>query len=306
MKATGRVIVRWVCAGVGIWVAAEVVDRLRVAPGAAVVERVLAVAVVAAVLTAVVILVPLPLQRLLGRAVAANQRRLAEEFDRGSDMRFMALIGRQFGYVGLGLLLSMFVIVVVGPVGLWAGIELAAGLGLDVELGGGVKEIVAAALVVAAVERVLQLVLLVPVKGRTAAALRGLAGYLACLGGLALAVLWLDGVTAEAPYWMTLTVVVAVFELRPALALALPVPGIASLGLVSVNALVLWLITWLIGLVDITGFWPLAGTAALMWVTEWPVRLASAAAEARRNPPPPQPPHDPFWPDNHMPHTPLY
>ncbi|MEU6978982.1 hypothetical protein [Streptomyces sp. NPDC046371] len=306
MKATGRVIGRWVCAGVGIWVAAEVVDRLRVAPAAAVVERMSAVAVVAAVLTAVVVLVPLPLRRLLGRVVAANQRRLAEEFDHGSDARFMALIGRQFGYVGLGLLLSVFVTAVVGPVGLWAGIELAAGLGLDVELGGGAKEVVAAALVVAAVERVLLLVLVVPVKGRAAAALRALAGYLACLGGLALAVAWLDGVTADAPHWLTLAVVVAVFQLRPALTLTLPVPGIASLVLVCANALVLWLIAWLTGLVDITGFWPLAGAVALMWVTEWPIRLLSAVAEARRNPPTPLPPHDPFWPDSQMPHTPLY
>ncbi|MFB9434605.1 hypothetical protein [Streptomyces showdoensis] len=306
MKTTGRVIARWVCAGAGIWVAAEVVDRLRVAPDVAGLDRVVAVAVVAAVLTAAVALVPLPLQRWLGRAVAADQRRLAEEFDNGSDARFLALIGRQFAFAGLGLLLSVFVIAVVGPVGLWAGIKGAAGLGFDVELGGGAREFVAAALVVAAVQRVLLLVLDIPVKRRTAAALRALAGYLACLGGLALAVLWLDGVTADTPQWTALTVVVAVFQLRPVLSLALPLPGVASFVLVTVNALVLGLIAWLTGLLDIAGFWPLAGTAALMWAAEWPVRLVSAVAEARRNRQSPQPPPDPFWPDSQMPHAPLY
>lgn len=306
MKTTGRVIGRWVCAGVGVWVAAEVVDRLRVAPDAADVDRAMAMAVVAAVLTAVAVLVPMPLRRRLGRAVEADQRRLAKAVDNGSDMRFMAWMGRQFAFVGLDLLLSVFVIAVVGPVGLWAGIKVASGLGLDVELGGGAREFVAAALVVAAVQRVLLLVLVVPVKRRTVAALCTLAGYLACLGGLALAVLWLDDVTADAPYWLTLTVVTAVFQVRPVLTLTLPVPGIASLVLVTVNALVLGLIAWLTGLVDIAGFWPLAGTAALMWVAEWPVRLVSAVVEARRNPQPLHPPHDPFWPDNQMPHAPLY
>ncbi|MFC5954378.1 hypothetical protein ACFP51_07725 [Streptomyces pratens] len=74
--------------------------------------------------------------------------------------------------------------------------------------------------------------------------------------------------------------------------------------LVSVNALVLWLIVRLTGLLHVDGFWPLVGTVALMWAAEWPSRLAKAVAEARANPP--QPPHDPFWPEHHMPQTPLF
>ncbi|MFE9137700.1 hypothetical protein [Streptomyces sp. NPDC007355] len=98
--------------------------------------------------------------------------------------------------------------------------------------------------------------------------------------------------------WPAPAVVAALFHLR--FRLTLPVPGVASLILVSVNALVLWLT----GLLAVDGFWPLLGTAALMWATEWPSRLASASAEARTSAL--QPPPAPFWPDHHLPRSPLY
>ncbi|MEF9905834.1 hypothetical protein [Streptomyces sp. P9-A2] len=303
MKTTGRVIGKWGCAAVGVWVASEVVGQLRV--GGTVGERVGSVVALAAVFTAVVTLVPMPLMRMLGRAVVRNQRRMGEEPDwGGSDWEFFAPLRRHAVLVGLGMVLSAVVLTVVGPAGLWAGVELGAGLGLDVEFGGGLKALVTAGLAVAAVETVLLLVLAVPVKRRRPGALRSLINCLLCLAGLALAVVWLDGVEATGTQWLTLAVVAALFHLRFSLTLTLPVPGVASLILVSVNALVLWLIVWLTGLLHVDGFWPLVGTVALMWAAEWPSRLAKAAAEARANPP--QPPHDPFWPEHHIPQTPLY
>ncbi|MFF4583542.1 hypothetical protein ACFY15_35020 [Streptomyces sp. NPDC001373] len=268
-------------------------------------ERVGLVVGLAAVFTATVMLVPMPLERMLGRAMVRNQRRIAEEPDwDGSDWKFFAPLRRHFGHVGLGMVLSAVVLTVVGPAGLWAGVKLGALLGLDVELGGGLKALVTAGLVVSAVKTVLLLVLAVPVKRRRPGALRSLTGYLSCLAGLALAAVWLDGVEAPGTQWLTLAVVAALFHLRFRLTLTLPVPGVASLILVSVNALVLWLIVWLTGLLHIAGFWPLVATVALMWAVEWPSRLAEAAAESRANPP--QPPHDPFWPEHHMPQAPLY
>ncbi|MFF5787948.1 hypothetical protein ACFY8P_23665 [Streptomyces sp. NPDC012693] len=303
MKMTGRIIRRSVCVAGGVWVASEAVEGLRV--GGAGSERVLAVVLLAAVFIAVVMLVPLPLGRMLGRAVARNQRRMAEEPDWGSsDAEFFAPMRRHLVHVGLGMGLSAAVMTVAGPLGLWAGAELGAGLGLDVELGGGLKGLLSAALVVTAVETLLLLVLAVPVKRRRPGALRSLTGFLLCLAGLALAAAWLDGVAATGTRWLTLAVVAALFHLRFRLTLTLPVPGVASLILVSVNALVLWLIVWLTGLLAVDGFWPLVGTVALMWATEWPSRLASAAAEARTSAP--QPPPDPFWPDHHLPQSPLY
>ncbi|MEU3620164.1 hypothetical protein ABZ725_48995 [Streptomyces sp. NPDC006872] len=303
MKTTGRVIRKWACAAGGVWAASEVVGPLRLGGTGA--ERAVAVVVVAVVFTAVVLLVPMPLRRTLVRAAVRNQRRMAEEPDGGtSDWEFFATMRRHFFYVGLGMVLSAVVLTVVGPTALWAGVELSAGLGLDVDLGGGLKDLVTAGLVVAAVETVLLLVLALPVKRRRPGALRSLTGYLLCLAGLALSAVWLDGVDATGTPWLTLAVVAALFHLRFALTLTLPVPGVASLILVSANALVLWLIVSLTGLLHIDGFWPLVGTVALMWVAEWPSRLANAAAEARTNPPPPPP--DPFWPDHHMPQSPLY
>ncbi|MDX2932849.1 hypothetical protein [Streptomyces ipomoeae] len=304
MKTTGRIIGKLGCAAVGVWVASEVVGQLRV--GGTVGERVGSVVVLAAVFTAVVMLVPMPLGRMLGRAVVRNQRRMAEEPDwDSSDGEFFAPLRRHFAHLGLGMVLSAVVLTAVGPAGLWAGVELGAKLGLNVELDGGLKALVTAGLVVAAVETVLLLVLAVPVKHRRPGALRSLTGYLLCLAGLALAVAWLDRVEATGTQWLTLAVVAALFHLRFRLTLTLPVPGAASLILVSVNALVLWLIVWLTGLLHVDGFWPLVGTVALMWAAEWPSRLAQAAAEARANPP--RPPHDPFWPEHHMPpQTPLY
>ncbi|WMX48333.1 hypothetical protein RGF97_30960 [Streptomyces roseicoloratus] len=187
---------------------------------------------------------------------------------------------------------------------MWAGAELGAALGLDVRLDGGLKALVAAGLVVAAVETALRLVLAVPVKRRRAGALRSLSGLLLSGAGLVLAEVWLDGVRAADPRWLTLAVVAALFHLRFRLTLTLPVPGVASLVLVSANVLALWLVVWLTGLLHVDGFWPLAGTVALMWAAEWPSRLATAAAEARANPP--LPPPDPFWAEQHMPRSPLY
>ncbi|MFD4385520.1 hypothetical protein [Streptomyces sp. NPDC058495] len=287
----------------GVWVAVEVVDGLRI--GGTEVERVGTAVVLAAVFTAVVMLVPLPLTRMLGRAMVRNQRRMAEEPDWStSDWEFFAPMRRHFLYVGLGMVLAAVMLTVVGPAGLWAGAELGSWLGLDVELDGGLKDIVAVSLVVSAVETVLLLVLAVPVKRRRAGALRSLAGFLLCLGGLALAAAWLDTVEATGTPWLTLAVVAALFHLRFRLTLTLPVPGVASLILVSINALVLWLIVWTTGLLYVDGFWPLMGTVAVMWVAEWPSRLANAAEEARNNPP--QPPPDPFWPDHHLPQHPMY
>ncbi|MFF5970068.1 hypothetical protein ACFY7C_00930 [Streptomyces sp. NPDC012769] len=303
MKTTGRVLRKLLSVTGGVWVASEVVDGLRV--GGTGGERAGTVVVLAAVFTAVVMLVPWPLTRMLGRAVARNQRRMAEEPDwNSSDWEFFAPMRRHFLYVGLGMVLSAVVLTVVGPAGLWAGAELGAGLGLDVELGSGLKTLVTAGLVVAAVDTVLLLVLAVPLKRHRPGALRSLAGFLLCLTGLALAVAWLDDVEATGTRWLTLAVVAALFHMRFQLTLTLPVPGVASLILVSVNALSLWLIVWLTGLLHIDGFWPLVGTVAVMWAAEWPSRLANAAAQARANPP--QPPHDPFWPDHHFPPTPLY
>ena len=303
MKTTAGVIRRLVCAAGGVWAASEVVGRLRVGGTAG--ERLGAVVVLAAVFIAVVMLLPMPLTRLLGRAVTRNQRRIAEEPDwDASDWEFFAPLRRHFVFVGLGMVLAAVVLVVVGPAGLWAGAELAAALGMDVRLDGGLKALVAAGLVVTAVETALQLVLALPVKRRRSGALRSLSGLLLSGAGLVLAEVWLDGVQAADPRWLTLAVVAALFHLRFRFTLTLPVPGVASLVLVSLNVLALWLVVWLTGMLHVDGFWPLAGTVALMWAAEWPSRLASAAAEARANPP--QPPHDPFWPEHHMPQSPLY
>ncbi|MFD7976495.1 hypothetical protein [Streptomyces sp. NPDC059071] len=303
MKTTARIIGRLVCAAGGVWVASEVVGRLRIGGTAG--ERLGSVGVLATVFIAFVMLVPLPLTRLLGRAVTRNQRRMAEEPDwGGSDWEFFAPLRRHFVYVGLGMALAAVVLLVVGPAGLWAGTELGAALGLDVRLDGGLKAVVTAGLVVAAVETVLQLVLAVPVKRRRRGALRSLSGLLLAGAGLALAEVWLDGVQAADPRWLTLAVVAALFDVRFRFTLTLPVPGVASLVLVSLNVLALWLVVWLTGLLHVDGFWPLVGTVALMWAAEWPSRLANAAAEARANPP--QPPHDPFWPDHSLPQSPLY
>ncbi|MDN5383417.1 hypothetical protein QEP66_15245 [Streptomyces sp. LB8] len=303
MKTTGRVVRELVCAAVGVWVASEAVPSLRI--DGTVGERAGSVALLAVLFTAVVMLVPLPVRWMLGRAVARNQRRMAEEPDGdASEWEFFAPIRRHLVYAGLSMVLSVVVLTVVGPLGLWAGVEFGAVLGLDVELDGGLKALVTAGLVVAAVQMMLLLVLAVPVKRHRPGALRSLSGFLLCWAGLALAAAWLGGVEATDPQWLTLAVVAALFDLRFSLTLTLPVPGVASLVLVSFNALVLWLIVWLTGLLHIDGFWPLIGTTALMWVAEWPSRLAKAAAEARANPP--QPPHDPFWPDHHIPQTPLY
>ncbi|MFI8962722.1 hypothetical protein ACIGO8_11430 [Streptomyces sp. NPDC053493] len=303
MKTTGRVIRRWVCVAGGVWAASEVLNQLRIGGSAG--ERAGAAAFVAAVFTAVVVLVPMPLQKLLGRAVARNQRRMADEPDWGSsDWEFFAPMRRHFFHVGVGMVLSLVVLTVLGPVGLWAGAELGARLGLDVELADGLRALVTVALVVAAVDTLLLLVLALPTKRGRAAALRSLLGYVLCSAGLALAVVWLDAVEVSDPRWLTLAVVGALFHLRFSLTLSLPVPGLASLVLVAVNALVLWLIAWFTGLLQVDGFWPLVGTVALMWAAEWPSRLAAAAAEARTNPP--QPPHDPFWHEHHMPQSPLY
>ncbi|WP_143201205.1 phage holin family protein [Streptomyces uncialis] len=302
MKTTGRVARKWACAAIGVWVASEVVGPLQL--GGTGTERAAAVVVVAVVFTAVVLLVPMPLGRMLRRAAVLNQRRMTEEPDRDtSDSKLFELMRRHFIYVGLGMALSTVVLTVAGPAALGAGVELGAELGLDAELGGGLKDLVTVGLVVAAVETVLLLVLALPVKRRRPEAMRSLAGYLLCLAGLALAALWLDGVEAAGTSWLTLAVVAALFHLRFALNLTVPVPGMASLVLVSANALVLWLIVWLTGLLHIDGFWPLVGTVALMWVAEWPSRLADAAAENRTSPPPPP---DPLWPDHHMPQSPLY
>ncbi|MET9955074.1 hypothetical protein ABZ135_26485 [Streptomyces sp. NPDC006339] len=304
MKTAGRVLRRLVTVTGGVWVASEVVAGLRV--GGAGAERAGTVVVLAAVFTAAVLLVPWPFTRTLGRAVVRNQRRMVEEPDWGSsDREFFAPMRRHFLHVGLGMVLSALVLMVVGPAGLWAGAELGARLGRDVALDGGLRTLLTAGLVVVAVDTVLLLVLAVPVKRRRPGALRALAGFVLCLAGLALAAAWLDGVAATGTRWLTLAVVAALFHLRFRLTLTLPVPGVASLILVSVNALVLWLIVWLTGLLHVDGFWPLVGTAALMWAAEWPSRLADAAAQARTAPPPP-PPHDPFWPDHHLPQTPLY
>ncbi|MGW5970136.1 hypothetical protein [Streptomyces sp. NPDC055186] len=303
MKTTGRVIRKSGCVAVGVWVASEVVGRLQV--GGTVGERVGSVAVLAAVFTAVVTLVPMPLQRMLKRALVRNQQSMMEEPDRdSSEWEFFAPLRRHMALAGLGMVLSAVVLTVVGPAGLWAGVELGAALGSAVELGGGLKALVTAGLVVASVETVLGLVLAVPVKHHRPGALLSLAGYLLCGAGLALAVVWLDGVEATGTQWLSLAVVVALFQLRFLLTLTLPVPGVASLVHVSVDALALWFIVWLTGLLRVDGFWPLVGTVALMWAAEWPVRLAKAVAKARANPP--QPPHDPFWPEHHIPQTPLY
>ncbi|MFJ7417344.1 hypothetical protein ACIQXD_01875 [Streptomyces uncialis] len=300
MKTTGRVVRKWACAAIGVWVASVIVGPLRL--GDTGTDRAVAVVVVAVVFTAVVLLVPMPLGRILRRAVVLTQRRMTQEPDRdSSDSKFFELMWRHFVYVGLGMALSTVVLTVAGPAALWAGVELCAGIGLDAALGGGLKDLVTVGLVVAAVETVLLLVLALPVERRRPAAVRSLAGYLLCLAGLALAALWLDEVEAAGTSWLTLAVVAALFHLR--FALSLTVPGMASLVLVSANALVLWLIVWLTGLLHIDGFWPLVGTVALMWVAEWPSRLADAAAENRTGPPPPP---DPLWPDHPMPQSPLY
>jgi hypothetical protein len=303
MKTTGRVVRRVGCAAVGVWVASEVVDQLRV--GGTVGERLGSVVVLAAAFTAVVIFVPMPMERMLGRAVARNHRRMAEEPDwDSSDWEVFAPLRRHFVHVALGMALAAVIPTVLGPAGLWAGVELGAKLGLNVELDGGLKVLVAAGLVVAAVETVPLLVLALPVKRRRPGALRSLTDYLLCLAGLTLAVVWLDGVEATGTQWLTLAVVAALFHQRFRLTLTLSVPGVASLIIVSVNALVLWLIVWITGLLHFDGVWPLVGTVALMWAAEWPSRLANAAARARAKPP--QPSHDPFWPEHHMPQAPLY
>ncbi|MFE0645969.1 hypothetical protein ACFW2Y_30835 [Streptomyces sp. NPDC058877] len=295
MNTTGRVIGHWACTAVGVWVASEVVLPLRVSGTG--VERATAVVVIAAVLTAVVLLVPMPLSRMLGRAAERNLQRMTEEdppWD-ASVWEFFAPVRRDLLYSALSMLLSTVVLVVAGPAALWAGVELSAGLGLDVGLGGGLKDLVTAGLSAAAVRTVLLLVLALPVKQRRPEALRSLAGYLSCLTGLAVAAVWLDGVEATGTPWLTLAVVAALFHLRFTPTLKLAVPGVASLILASVNALVLWLIVWLTGLLHIAGFWSLAGAVALMWAAEWPSRLA----KARTDPPLPSP--DPFWPRDQMP-----
>ncbi|GAA0902905.1 hypothetical protein [Streptomyces thermoalcalitolerans] len=303
MKTTGRVVGELVCAAVGVWAASEVMVPLRIDGTAG--ERAESVALLAALFTAATMVVPLSVGWVLGRAVARNRRRMAQEPDwDASEWEFLAPLRRHFVYAGLFMALPVVILTVLGPLGVWAGVELGAGLGLDVELSGGLKVLVTTGLVVFAVQRVLLRVLAVPFKGRRSEALLSLSGFLLCWAGLALAAVWLDSVEATGPQWLALAVVAALFDLRFSLTLTLPVPGVASLILVSVNALVLWFIMWLTGLLHIDGFWPLIGTVALMWVAEWPSRLAKAAAEARANPP--QPPHDPFWPEHHLPQTPLY
>ena len=59
---------------------------------------------------------------------------------------------------------------------------------------GGLKVLVTAGLVVAAVQMMLLLVLAVPVKRHRPGALRSLSGFLLCWAGLALAAAWLGGV----------------------------------------------------------------------------------------------------------------
>ncbi|MET9801748.1 hypothetical protein [Streptomyces sp. NPDC006368] len=304
--AAGR---RFAGTAAGVWVAALLVVGFRLDGPAD--RQLAAVALVAAFTGAAVLIVPWPVGHLLGRALRRNQRRMAQEPDfAASDWEFFAPMRRHMVLVALHMLVGLVTFAVVSPVALWAAVRVCRAAGLSAELT-GLWPVVVSGVLVIAVATVTRLLFALLRKRSRGAAVRGLFAVALNAGGLALAVALLDGVRLDGPgRWqaLTLTALSCLFQLRLRLTLTLPVPGVASLLLVAANAVALWLICQATTLMElrlhIDGLWPLMGTAALMWVMEWPARLADRHAENAHRPPPV--PYDPFPPDHMFPTGPLY
>ncbi|WP_175410484.1 phage holin family protein [Streptomyces sp. TRM64462] len=315
--AAGR---QWVAAALGVWVAVLLVVDLRSSgPGA---RQAAAVALVGAVVAAAVLTVPWPAGRLLRWAAGKARRGPAEEADPFADEEdFFASVRRLMVLSVLSILVTLVTHTVVVMLALWAGVRLAGGVGLPVEVSGA-GPVVVAGLVVGAVSSTAAGLLGAARRrtGRGAGAGRAAARVAARLGhvalgvaGLALAAALMDGVRlgGPGPVWrqaLLLTAVVCVVQLAPRLSLSLPVPGVTSLFLVAVQALVLWAALQAAPYMEprlyVDGFWPLVGTAALLWAVDGPARLAAARAEAAHRPPPA--PVDPFPPDHMFPQGPYY
>ncbi|MYQ47041.1 hypothetical protein GTW40_18605 [Streptomyces sp. SID4985] len=305
---------------VGVWGAALLVAgfRLEGAYG----QRIGAVLVVGAVILAVGEVADrlfALLTRGPRRRVRDGWRRLLEaDFD---DDPFPYDTSDTFG-AGLGRLMTLgFAGLVWGLVrdtagtalGLWAGVRLAAAVGLPVTVT-GFWTTALAGVVAAGLRPVAAAVLRTPFSfSRRAARANVLTvfWYAANTAGLALAAFALDAVAvAPAPaarQALLLAAVAGLVLLAPRFTLRLPLPGAASVVLIAVRALVLWAVLQAAELLHpglrIAGFWPLVATAALMWALEWPMRLSEARAEAARQPPAP-PPVDPFAHHPPFPHSP--
>ncbi|GAA4933528.1 hypothetical protein ACFPM3_04585 [Streptomyces coeruleoprunus] len=300
---------RFAATALGVWVACLLVVDFRLTGSAA--RQPAAVALTAAVATAVVLVVTWPAGRLLRKAAVKAQRGMAREPDwNASEWEFFAPMRRYMVIMTLSILLQLVADTVVFLLGLWAGVRLSAEAGLPVELSGQAPTVVAgvvAGAVASAALAVFGLFL-----KRSAAAARGaLAGVVLGVAGVALAAWLLDGVRlGAAPLWqqvLLLVAVVCVMRLAPRFTLTLPVPGLASLVLVSIRALVLWAVLQAVPFMEprlyVDGFWPLVGVAAFVWVVEWPTRLAEARGEAATRQPEPI---DPFPPGHMFPQGPYY
>ncbi|MEU4149441.1 hypothetical protein [Streptomyces sp. NPDC026659] len=302
---------------VGVWGAALLVAGFRVEGTYG--QRIGAVLAVGAV----ILVVGEVADRVFGlltrgprRRVRDGWRRLLEaDFDDDpfpSDS-FGAGIGRLMTLGFAGLVWGLVRDTAGTALGLWAGVRLAAAIGLPVTVTGfwttALAGVVAAGLrpVAAAVLRTPFSLARRPARANVLTVF----WYAANTAGLALAAFALDAVAvAPAPaarQALLLAAVAGLVLLAPRFTLRLPLPGVASVVLVAVRVLVLWAVLQAAELLHpglrIAGFWPLAGTAALMWALEWPMRLSEARAEAARQPPAP-PPVDPFAHHPPFPHSP--
>lgn len=293
--------------GVGVWVAAESLRDFRFAGSPA--QRLTALALVTVVLVAVTGLVTIPLSRATARAARRNLIRMQDEpldLD-GSDWEFFAPFRRHAVFSVIGIAIRVVVIVVLGPLLLWASVRLGRDLDLPVRLT-GFGTLVVASLVVYAIAAVCQGLLALATKtGRAGGSVRVIARYVLCLCGLWFAVAVLGGVRLDSGSGgrqsLALVVVAALILLTTGwFTLSLPVPGLVAVGVVVLNALRLWLVSWLSTWMEptlgISGFWTFLLTALIISVLMWPAQDRSPRRSADTFVPPPQPMHQfpPFMP----------